>query len=255
MKRSRGAATSCRQAGCTGTSPLLQRIDPSAWGRALVPRRRHLAYISVWAVAFVAMSASGYWAKHPGQYVPFWQKACAADARSACEDLYFLQDGYCEDGSGWACNELAILLTERYDNRRRAALEFERACGLGFSAGCDNASAITQGNMFRRDAPTVADYRCILRGSKGPFPDREPAQLYARAACRVFLAPAGPSKHASRGARAIAARRTRCTRPATPVRRRPDLDGRRLLRVGRPARRRSGGPPGAGPAARPRRRY
>jgi hypothetical protein len=58
---------------------------------------------------------------------------------------------------------------------------FERACGLGFSAGCDNTSALTQGNTFRRDAPTVVDYRFILRGSKGPFPDREPAQLHARA--------------------------------------------------------------------------
>jgi hypothetical protein len=163
-------------------SPLLQRIDPSAWGRALVPPRRHLAYISVWAVAFGAMSASGYLGdKHPGQWLPFWQKACAADARFACEDLYFLQDTYCEEGSAWACNELGILLAERYDNRGRAAMVFERACGLGFSAGCDNTIAMTQGDMFRRDAPTVADYRFILRGSKGPFPDREPAQIYARA--------------------------------------------------------------------------
>ncbi len=163
-------------------SPLLQRIDPSAWGRALVPRRRHLAYISVWAVAFGAMSASGNLGdKHPGQWLPFWQKACAADARFACEDLYFLQDTYCEEGSAWACNELGILLAERYDNRGRAAMVFERACGLGFSAGCDNTSAITQGDMFRRDSPTIADYPFILRGSKGPFPEREPAQLYARA--------------------------------------------------------------------------
>jgi hypothetical protein len=168
-------------------SPALRRIDPSSWS---LPRRsrdaakagRHLAYMSVWAVAFAGMSASGYLGdRHPGQWVPFWQKACAADARSACEDLYFLQDGYCEDGSGWACNELGILLAEHYDNRGRAAMEFERACGLRFSAGCDNTVAITQGAMFRRDAPTVADYRFILRGSKGPFQDLEPAQLYARA--------------------------------------------------------------------------
>jgi hypothetical protein len=172
-------------------SPLFQRIDPSGWGARAVasakagwslgPRRRHLAYIGVWAVAFAAMSASGYLGdNHPGQWVPFWQKACAANARSACEDLYFLQDGYCEDGSGWACNELGILLAEHYDNRRRAAMEFERACELRFSAGCDNTVAITQGGMFRRDAPTVADYRFILRGSKGPFQDLD-AQLYARA--------------------------------------------------------------------------
>jgi hypothetical protein len=174
--------------------PLLQRIDPSAWGVPSIASAKwrlpavasakagHLAYMSVWAVAFAAMSASGYLGdRHPGQWVPFWQKACAADARSACEDLYFLQDGYCEDGSGWACNELGILLAEHYDNRGRAATEFERACGLRFSAGCDNTVAITQGAMFRRDAPTVADYRFILRGSKGPFQDLEPAQLYTRA--------------------------------------------------------------------------
>jgi hypothetical protein len=169
-------------------SPVFPRIDPSAWslpgrGRdAAKAGRRHLAYISVWAVAFGAMSASGYLGdRHPGQWVPFWQQACAANARSACEDLYFLQDGYCEDGSGWACNELGILLAQHYDNRRRAVMEFERACALRFAAGCDNTSAITQGDMFRRDAPTVADYPFILRGSKGPFPDLEPAQLYARA--------------------------------------------------------------------------
>jgi len=177
-------APALRSLGEGGRSPLLQRIDPSAWGLpsvasakeglASVARRRHLAYISVWVLAFGAMSASGYLGdKHPGQYVPFWQQACAADARSACEDLYFLQDGYCEDGSGWACNELGILLAEHYDNRGRAAMEFERACGLRFSAGCDNTSAIAQGGMFRRAAPTVDDYQFILRGSKGPIPDRD----------------------------------------------------------------------------------
>ena len=60
-------------------------------------------------------------------------------------------------------------------------MTFERACGLRFSAGCDNKDAITQGNMFRRDEPKVSDYRFILRGSKGPLPDRDPADLYARA--------------------------------------------------------------------------
>ena len=30
-------------------SPLLQRINPAEWGKALVPRQRHLAYMSVWA--------------------------------------------------------------------------------------------------------------------------------------------------------------------------------------------------------------
>jgi hypothetical protein len=147
----------------------------------LVPPRRYLAYMSVWAVAFVAMSTSGYLGdRHPGQYLPFWQKACAADIRTSCQDLYFQQDGHCEDGSGWACNELGILLAERFDNPKRAAMSFDRACQLQFSAGCDNATR-AQGAMLRRDAPTAADYPLILRGSKGPIEEREPAKLYARA--------------------------------------------------------------------------
>ena len=110
------------------------------------PRRRHLAYIGVWAVAFVAMSASGYLGdKHPGQWTPFWEQACAADRRDACLNLYFLQDGYCADGSAWACNEIGILLAERYDNRARAAAAFDRACTLQFAAGCDNAAAHREG--------------------------------------------------------------------------------------------------------------
>ena len=89
-------------------SPLLQRMNPSKWGVALVPRQCHLAYMGVWAVAFIAMSASGYLGdKHPGQFGPFWQKACAADTRSACEDLYFLDamvfERACEQGWPGTC--------------------------------------------------------------------------------------------------------------------------------------------------------
>jgi hypothetical protein len=163
-------------------SPTLEAVDPSALGRALAPRRRHLAYIGVWAVAFGAMSASGYLGdKHPGQWTPFWEQACAADRRDACLNLYFLHDGFCTDGSAWACNEIGILLAERYDNRNLAAAAFDRACALQFAAGCDNAVAISRGGTFRHDAPTALDYRFILRGSKGPIQDQDPAQLYARA--------------------------------------------------------------------------
>lgn len=163
-------------------SPMLKPIDPSAWGRALRPRRRHLAYMSVWAVAFATMSASGYLGdEHPGQWTPFWEQACAADKRDACHNLYFLQEGFCADGSPWACNEAGILLTERYNNRARAASAFDRACTLQLAAGCANARALISGGTLRHDAPGYVDYTYILRGSKGPIREREPAALYARA--------------------------------------------------------------------------
>jgi hypothetical protein len=58
---------------------------------------------------------------------------------------------------------------------------FQRACALQFRAGCDNAAAMVNARALRHDAPTAADYRFILRGSKGPIEDLAPAELYARA--------------------------------------------------------------------------
>jgi hypothetical protein len=166
-------------------SPALTALDPSAWGRAWAPRSRHLAYIGVWGVAFAAMSATGYLGdKHPGQWTPFWDQACAAERRDACLNLYFLHDGFCEDGSAWSCNEIGILLAERYANPGRAAAAFNRACTLQFAAGCDNRTALARDRTLRHDAPTAADYRFILRGSKGPIDDLTPAELYARA-CKL----------------------------------------------------------------------
>ena len=164
------------------TSPKWKALDPAVWARAWAPRRRHLAYLGAWGAAFAAMSASGYLGdEHPGQWTPFWEQACAADRRDACLNLYFLHDGYCADGSAWSCNEVGIMLAERYDNRAVATAAFERACALRFAAGCDNAVAIANGRALRHDAPTHEDYRYILRGSKGPISVTDRERLYARA--------------------------------------------------------------------------
>jgi hypothetical protein len=160
----------------------LQAIDPSKWMSDWLPRRRHVAYMGVYATAFAAMSATGHLGDdHPGQWTPFWEQACAADKRDACLNLYLLNDGYCSDASAWACNEIGIMLAERYDNRATAAAAFQRACTLQFAAACDNARVVARNGPLRRDAPTAADYRFILRGSKGPIADLTPAKLYARA--------------------------------------------------------------------------
>jgi hypothetical protein len=160
----------------------LQAIDPSALMREWAPRRRHLAYMGVYATAFFGMSASGHLGdEHPGQWTPFWEQACAAEKRDACLNLYFLHDGYCADGSAWSCNEVGIMLAERYGNRAVAAAAFNRACTLQFAAGCDNAVAVANARGLRHDAPTAADYRFILRGSKGPIEEQDSTKLYARA--------------------------------------------------------------------------
>ena len=104
------------------------------------------------------MTATGHLGdRHPGQWTPYWEQACAADKRDACLNLYFLHDGYCEDGSAWSCNEIGIMLAERYDNRAVAAAAFDRACTLQFAAACDNAAA-------DRECPRVAPRRPDRRG-------------------------------------------------------------------------------------------
>src|SRR5947208_11952293 len=46
-------------------------------GRSLSPRQRNLAYMSIWAVAFAGMSVTqGVGDDHPGQWIPFWRRAC-----------------------------------------------------------------------------------------------------------------------------------------------------------------------------------
>jgi hypothetical protein len=125
-----------------------QALDPTAFVRALRPRQRHLAYMSAWAVVFAAISAAGgVGDDHPGQWLPFWRRACAEGRPYACRYVADVQAGFCEQGSRWACT-------------------------VGQAA---DTSVESQ--------PTLADYPVILRGSKGPVRAQSPAELQALA-CR-----------------------------------------------------------------------
>ena len=193
------------------SSPL-RRLDPAALGRALAPQRRHLAYMGVWAVVFAAMSAAGGAGdRHPGQWLPFWQQACAEGRPHACRYLAARQSGHCNAGSGWACNEAGVLravLSESggagvdagaAEAQVEVALAFARGCELGFEPACANARAMVEGMAatFERAPPPLDDYPIILRGSKGPLTDPDPAALQARA-CRQGWPGACESGAASR---------------------------------------------------------
>ena len=163
-------------------SKAFRMLDPAALGRSLAPRRRYLAYMSIWAIAFAGMSVTGgVGDKHPGQWLPFWQKACAQDARNACDVLVFLEQGLCGDGSGWACNELGILQNQRGLGLAKAGGTFLRGCELGFAASCDNSDRLGLNGGLQHAPPRLEDYPIILRGAKGPIADRDPSALYARA--------------------------------------------------------------------------
>src|SRR5262245_2071761 len=89
---------------------VLRRFDPALIGRSLAPRQRNIAYVAVWAIVFAVMSAAqGVGDRHPGQWLPFWQRACEDRRPGACEFLLKRQSTHCDSGSGWACNEAGIL--------------------------------------------------------------------------------------------------------------------------------------------------
>jgi hypothetical protein len=174
-------------------SPWLQRFDPAALGRSLAPRQRHLAFMSIWAVAFIAMSAvQGVGDSHLGQWLPFWQHACEDGRAYACPYLADLESNFCDNGSGWACNEAGLLhiaLSRSGEDLRRAdpagaAKPLKRGCELGFESACGNLNTLATGTgKFERMPPTLTDYPIILRGSKGEIREREPTQLLTLA-CR-----------------------------------------------------------------------
>jgi hypothetical protein len=164
-------------------SDLLRRFDPAALGRSLVPRRRNLAYMSIWATAFVIMSAfQGVGDGHRGQFVPFWQQACDAGRPYACPYLADMQQTLCFRGSGWACNEFGQLIAQYQSDFTGAAESFQRGCGFGFATSCTNLERLSDGSRtFAHAPPTLSDYPIILRGTKGPISDKTPSALYARA--------------------------------------------------------------------------
>jgi hypothetical protein len=166
------------------TSSWLKRFDPANLGRSLAPRRRNLAYIAVWSTAFIVMSATdGVGDSHRGHRVPFWQEACQQNARHGCDNLALILSTYCQDGSGWACNELGVLRSEgKVGPADAAAGDYRRACSSGFTAGCQNAVMLRVGvKSARRAPPRINDYPVILREGKGALPDRTPVEFLTRA--------------------------------------------------------------------------
>ena len=174
-------------------SRVLLLFDPSKLVEALTPGARRLAYMSVWAVIFTAMTAArGVGDDHPGQWLPFWQQACAEGRAYACPYVADRELSFCRQGSGWACNEAGILhvaISESGEDLRRldpsgAVEPFERGCELGFSAACRNLRAMrSPGAELVRAAPTFEDYPIVLRGSKGQVREESRSALIALA-CR-----------------------------------------------------------------------
>jgi hypothetical protein len=167
-----------RRIDAIATSPSLARLDPARIARSLSPKQRNVAYTLVWAAVFAALSATqGVGDRHPGQYLPFWTNACSTGSERACVYTTVLERIYCNDGSGWACNEMGISESLR---GQPDGGSFKRACDLGSQAGCANAArAGTPNASFAREDPPVTELPILLRGTKPRLTERDPARLYA----------------------------------------------------------------------------
>jgi hypothetical protein len=157
--------------------PFLARL-----GLDGAPGRANLAHMAIWIVFFGAMTALGRTdGRHPGDSLPFWQRACEEGRPTACRRLVQLENTYCTDNSGWACNELGGLYQEGRlvdADPDRALGFFSRACELRFQAGCAN---VLDPGSFSRAAPRVLDLRLLLREGGKNLLDMPEPELYARA--------------------------------------------------------------------------
>jgi hypothetical protein len=99
------------------------------------------------------MSATqGVGDRHPGQWIPFWQQACAENRAGACDYLDQLLATACGAGSNWACSdrptgsppleELPILLRGSKGplGARSPSFLYARACEQGWRDTCGRVS-------------------------------------------------------------------------------------------------------------------
>ena len=166
-------------------SDAARRIDPAALWRGRAGRARNLAYVGVWTAVFVVLSAAGgVGDTHRGTEVTFWRQACADDLPNGCRHYAVLVTGFCNNGSGWACNEYGILLQPER-RPEQAAGAFRRGCDNGFAPACANLDDIGPDGPARTP-PTLADYRIVLREGRRPLPVLPPPEVYRRACEQGF---------------------------------------------------------------------
>ena len=177
---------------CAAQSPALRAFDPGALGRTLPPRARNLVYVAVWTLVVGAMSAAqGIGDSHPGQWLPFWQRACREGRPGACGFLVARLSAHCADGSGWACNEAGVVQIaaragasgDQPAGSVTAAVvgSLERGCALGFAPACQNVLTMLNGGRPESAPPAVEDLPVVLRGSKQGIADQRPSALFALA--------------------------------------------------------------------------
>ena len=182
----RVSTTSCSKCRCS-TCPSscstgwrgrrrLKALDPSAWAREWAPRRRHLAYMGVYASAFAAHERVRASRRRASRAMDAVLGAGVRGRQARCLPEPVLPARRLLRG-----RLRVVVQRDRHPAGR--ALRQSRASPRRRStarARCNSPPAATTPlpsratRTLRHDDPTAADYRFILRGSKGPIGDREP---------------------------------------------------------------------------------
>ena len=154
----------------------------SGWNLEWPFSRANSLHIACWAILFATMTAIGATdGRHIGDSLPFWQKACSNGQRNACERLLSIETVYCDDNSGWACNELGGHYREALITTANADLEFayfSRACEVRFQAACIN---LLETGQVERSNPRIIDLRLLLREKKQNLLNMSEQDLHKRA--------------------------------------------------------------------------
>jgi len=164
----------------------VRSIDSEAWTNVWrsdwLGGRANLAHMAVWVVLFAGVSLLGKMdGRHTGDSLPFWQQACAEGRGNACERLVQLEQTYCNDNAGWACNELGAHYRRGEIVAADAELSlayFSRACELKFQPGCVN---LLDRDRLARAEPRELDLRLLLREGGRNLMELPLPELYDRA--------------------------------------------------------------------------
>ncbi|HSG08596.1 MAG TPA: hypothetical protein VLA36_09565 [Longimicrobiales bacterium] len=172
-------------------SQALAALDPARLMGSLAPMGRNLAFGTVMALVFTGLYGTGALGDHhPGQYLPFWKQACEVGNERACRYESFLTLTYCNNGSGWACNEAGIQFSEA---RRDPGPVFLKGCELGFSTACTNVARGGAGEPLVREPPLDQDLPIVLRGTKPVLTERDPTALRAIGCAQGWTELCGPT--------------------------------------------------------------
>jgi hypothetical protein len=144
-------------------SSFMSRLN-SAWQSATSATRLNAAHMAVWITLFTTMWATGFVdAEHPGNSIPFWQKALADGKPHAAHSLVMAIGAQAEaENSGPAYNELGLLCMDGKlvkQNRGAAARYFAKACELGDLNGCANVAGQF---LFLHERRSDADVKLAL---------------------------------------------------------------------------------------------